>query len=309
MRFHEPLQAPSGAASPYKDSRSQAPGRARTRRSVALAGVLALLGGLEARTAHAQGCTTPSFITPSGSRIISTPNVVQPGHLAVGDLNRDGRLDFVVTDLQNPILEVFLQTPLPLPPGTWTSIGSYSTVGVATSVKVADLNRDGIPDVLVSTNGTNQGRVFLGNGTGALAFATNLNTQTGSTTTTDLATVDIDRDGILDVVIADITPSPAANIGVYAFKGNGNGTFQASIKFDTPDYGSIAVGDFSDDGKDDLAVTEASNITPALVIYTGTSIFSPPFNPIFGIAVGNNPLTAGRTSPPRTSWPGPSRSS
>src|SRR4030095_9545988 len=86
MRFLEPSQAPLGAASLYKDSRSQLPGRALTRRSVALAAVLALLGGLDARTAHAQGCTTPSFITPSGSRIISTPNVVQPGHLAVGDL-------------------------------------------------------------------------------------------------------------------------------------------------------------------------------------------------------------------------------
>src|SRR5262249_17329701 len=136
MRFHEPSQAPSSAASPQKDSRLESVLRARTRWSVCVAALLGLLGGLAATTAQAQPCTTPSFATPSGSRIIPT-GVVQPGHIAVGDFNRDGRLDFVVTDLANPNLEVFRQNPAPAPPGTWTSLGLVGTGGVATSVKVA----------------------------------------------------------------------------------------------------------------------------------------------------------------------------
>src|SRR5262245_65770110 len=105
--------------------------------------VVSLVLVLAPRWTIAQSCTVPDFTPPSGGRIVPT-GVVQPGHIAVGDFNRDGRLDFVVTDLLNPTFEIFLQTPLPAPPGSWTSQGLVGTVGVPTSVKIGRAScRDG----------------------------------------------------------------------------------------------------------------------------------------------------------------------
>jgi FG-GAP-like repeat/PQQ-like domain len=170
-------------------------------------------------------------------------------------------------------------------------VGTVGTGGLPTSVKVADVNRDGRQDVLVSTNGSTQGRVYLGNGAGGMTPSATLITMTGSTTTTDIAVVDVDSDGILDVMIADITAAPAINTGLYGFRGNGDGTFQVSVEFATQDFGSLAVADLDRNGRDDLALTEASNASPALLTATlSGTFFAPFFSGSFGIGVNNNPL-------------------
>ncbi len=258
--------------------------------------LLVLLGSLAARPAAAQSCTAPSFIAPpTGNNLVSTAptGVVAPGDVAVGDFNKDGLLDFVVTDSTNPTLQIFVQQALPL--GGYVSGGSIPTVGIPTSVRVADINHDGKLDVLVSTKGTFQGRVFLGNGSGGVSSNTPLVTTGTSIDASDIVVLDIDRDGLLDVVVADVTIAPPTNRGLYAFKGNGNGTFAAPAKVGTTIYGSLALADLDGDGKLDIAA--ATGINPAAIeTFTGTGTFSPPFISVFGIGgVGPNPLPAYNT--------------
>src|SRR5262245_56639617 len=117
MRIYQPWQASPVDAAPLKNRDSEPSMRSRMRLPMPGIAVLGLLCGLAPRPVAAQSCTAPSFVAPTGPRLIPT-TVFQPGHIAVGDFNRDGRLDFVVTDLANPNLEVFLQNP----PGSWSSV-------------------------------------------------------------------------------------------------------------------------------------------------------------------------------------------
>jgi outer membrane protein assembly factor BamB len=219
--------------------------------------------------------------------------VFAPGKIATGDFNGDGRLDFVVLDTTNPSLQIFLQQPSP--PGGYVGGGIIGTIAIATSVRVADVNHDGKLDVLVSTKGSTQGRVYLGNGSGGFPSVTNLVTTGTSTDASDLVALDIDRDGLLDVVVADVS-TLVANQGLYAFQGNGNGTFAAPVKFSLSAlYGSLGVADYDRDGKLDLVASSASNTPSSLELFTGTGTFPSAFVSVMGISVPNNALPAFNT--------------
>jgi outer membrane protein assembly factor BamB len=296
MRFHEAWRASSADAFPTKSRSHESSMKPRLRPSASAVALIGLWLGFTPRPLSAQSCTAPGFLAPpTGTNLVSTApsGVVAPGRIATGDFNADGRLDFVVLDSTNPSLQIFLQQPFP--PGGYVGGSIIGTLGIPTSVRVADINHDGKQDVLVSTKGSTQGRAYLGNGSGGISSVTNLVTVGTSTDASDLVVLDIDRDGLLDVVIADVS-TLVANQGLYAFKGNGNGTFAAPVKFSLSAlYGSLGVADYDRDGKLDLVATTASNSPAVLELFTGTSTFSPPFVSVLGISVPNNALPAFNT--------------
>jgi hypothetical protein len=67
-----------------------------------------------------------------------------------------------------------------------------------------------------------------------------------------LLAADLRNIGILDLVIADYLSNH-----VSVLLGNGDGTFQAPRRFSVPNPYWLAVGDFNEDGKSDLAVVES----------------------------------------------------
>src|SRR5262249_41848928 len=132
--------------------------------------------------------------------------------------------------------------------------------------------------------------VYTSNGPGSYNIGT-LQTNANSTDSSDLVVLDIDRDGILDVVVADVTAGVTR--GLYAFRGNGNGTFQAPVQFDTNPFGSLALADLNGDGKLDIVASTSTNASPSSLIatYLSTGSFSlPVFTNPFGVSVPNNPL-------------------
>ena len=129
-------------------------------------------------------------------------------------------------------------------PGFLAPISS-ATAQHPEGVAVADLNGDGIPDVVAA--GVYGGvTVFLGNGDGTLkpgVYHSGFSSYGGH-----VVVGDFNGDGVPDLAVAG-----ADEVGV--FLGNGDGTFQAPfISYNTPSF-DLAMGDFNGDGLPDLAVT------------------------------------------------------
>jgi len=150
-----------------------------------------------------------------------------------------------------------------LPPVT------YGSGGLApNSVAVADVNGDGKPDIVVgncaSTSSADCGDgdgvvgVLLGNGDGTFRSAVTFSS--GGSYVRALAVADVNGDSRPDVVVTNCAPSGAGACAarglVGVLLGNGDGTFQPAVTYDSGGWGpgQVAVADVNGDGKPDLLV-------------------------------------------------------
>jgi hypothetical protein len=155
---------------------------------------------------------------------------------------------------------------------------NYSVSG-ATMVALADLNGDGILDI-VSANGsspTGDGgvSVLLGNGDGTFKPAVKI-AAGGSPTMVVIG--DFNNDGRPDIAVSN-SPSPDLLVAVFGgppvnsvsiYPGNGDGTFRAPINTSTLGAFGMFAADFNGDGKLDLAITTATVVQILLNQGNGT---------------------------------------
>jgi hypothetical protein len=165
---------------------------------------------------------------------------------------------------------------------------SYPSGGTgASSVAVADVNKDGKLDLVVSngfacdtcTNGSIS--VLLGNGDGTFQPAVSYNS--GGWQANQIAVADLNGDEKLDVLVAnscatemDCNNAPTGSVAVLL--GNGDGTFRAAKIFHTGGQVSryLALGDFNRDGKLDVAVAGGGGRKVAILLGTGRGTFQAP---------------------------------
>lgn len=190
--------------------------------------------------------------------------------VAVADVNGDGKPDLLVAntcvadgafDCVNGSVAVLFGNG----DGTFQTAVSYGSDGTAASfIAVKDVNGDGKPDLLVANACGNDGEygcmigslgVLLGNGNGTFRAAVNY--ASGGYEADSIAVGDVNGDGNPDLVVGDQCSASGDCNGVAGvLLGNGNGTFQPAVAYESGGYEaqSVVVTDVNGDGKPDLEV-------------------------------------------------------
>jgi FG-GAP-like repeat len=198
--------------------------------------------------------------------------IAHPDGIVTADFNRDGNADMVVKDTSFKGVWVYLGKG----DGTFGSPTLMATDLEPFEIAAVDLNKDGIPDLLINgflDNGR-RGiiRVLLGNGDGTFRAPIDSDEPVGILEA--LRVADFNGDGIPDVIIRGPGPSSTTlNDSINVCFGNGDGSFRPAVQTTIPFASSgIEVGDFNRDGKMD-AVVGFTNISStnfeSFVIYLG----------------------------------------
>ena len=185
----------------------------------------------------------------------------QAQHLAVGDLNGDGRADLLVSNYADSALSLRLQSSAV--PGRFLSRTVIDQVSRPREAAIADFNGDNLNDIavigssiaLLFNDATEPGNFALGR---LLSLA-----QPGRT----IASADLDRDGRMDLVVGGggsvITVYLQDRLPAAA------GTFSSSLELEVGDQPyDIALGDLNYDRLQDIVVVNwgrAGDVTAATV--------------------------------------------
>ncbi|HEV2423273.1 MAG TPA: FG-GAP-like repeat-containing protein [Terriglobia bacterium] len=157
----------------------------------------------------------------------------------------------------------------------------FATGEAPYAVAVADVNGDGIPDLVTGDQLANAVSVMLGNGDGT--FQPQVEYTTGFEPIS-IVVADLNQDGKLDVAVTNFEDD---TIGVLL--GNGDGTFQTQVIYQTAGGPfSIAAGDVNGDGIPDLVV--ACSATDQISVLIGKGLGT--FKTHVDYATGNEPVSA-----------------
>lgn len=194
-----------------------------------------------------------------GAKPFGHPTGMAP--YAIADLNGDGIGDFVTASTKkNGSVAVVLSRP----DGTWRPAKLYQ-VSAASWATLADVNRDGTPDIVVGGNYGPKAiggvSVLLGQGGGVFHHRSD---RTVGTALSAGAVTDLDGDGKPDVVVVgDNTDRQSAS--VWVLHGKGNGTLATPAKYGpiapASGWAKVVTADLNGDTRPDILVTTRTAFT------------------------------------------------
>jgi hypothetical protein len=190
-----------------------------------------------------------------------------PHGIATGDFNGDGLVDLVTDSWAENRLQILFNPGADGSP--WTR-SSYVAVGPHPyqRIRVADLNRDGLADIVSPNLEGDNVTILLGDGHGGFRQPAGSPFPAGDSPFA-VAVGDVNADGAPDLAVVD---SPSSSVdrsgrdGVTILLGDGKGGFRAvsGSPFPTGRFpNQVAIGDLDNDGVNDILVSlpESDHLT------------------------------------------------
>jgi len=244
--------------------------------------------------ASATGNAIVLFQDPANPGHFLAPTKLATGHstaaVAIGDLNGDGAPDIVAAAADasgnNGAVYIFYQNAASA--GTFLAPVTVPAGAQPQAVRIADLNHDGLQDIVVA----NFGPGADGKGSAGVSVLLQDTAHPGSFLppvtyathggTIDVAVADLDCDGKPDLVVANLGPTPTGSVSVLLQDPARPGVFLSATSY--AGFGqplSVAIADLNGDGHPDIAVADGASATVMLQSATSPGTFAQP------VQVGN----------------------
>jgi len=256
-------------------------------------------GRLDIVVACGQGHNITILLGTGGGRFAPTQKgsfsiSANPGEMAVGDINTDGKFDVAYADHDSYGVGLLFGDGK----GSFTQSGSTVIMRDGDrphthGLEFGDVNADGLLDIVTVNNNDNDISVALGDGRGNFRRATRSPFAVGQSPYPPTLG-DVNQDGHLDIISTTTTTGPGVSRTASSSKaltilfGDGRGDFRRSdIPLRTPEPWCIAVGDINGDSKPDIVAThrEASPLTVLLALGAGKFVEE-----------ANSPFSLGRSA-------------
>ncbi|MFI5461494.1 MAG: beta strand repeat-containing protein, partial [Isosphaerales bacterium] len=207
------------------------------------------------RTGGNGSFTLTTTLTPASAPFQPISVGSGPDAIVAGDFNGDGKLDLAVANKYSNDISVLLGNG----DGTFQPQVTYAVGSYPVAIMAGDFNGDGKLDLAVANEGSfflnsmgDTVSVLLGNGDGT--FQPQVTYAVGSGPDAIVAG-DFNGDGKLDLAVANAGSYSVDDGTVSVLLGNGDGTFQPQVTYAVGlSPSSIVAGDFTGDGRIDLAV-------------------------------------------------------
>jgi type II secretory pathway component GspD/PulD (secretin) len=231
---------------------------------------------------------TPT-VSPSLLPRSDFPTGKAPVAVAVADFTGDGLRDIAVANTNDSSISILLNQGngnfIPAP-GSPIVPGSDQTAPI--SIATGDLNRDGIVDLLVANQSSNNVTLLLGKGDGTFTAAPASPVATGKSPS-GIVAADFNGDNNLDFAVTNFDDNT-----VSIFLSDGSGGFTQApgspllLGGGAQGPVAIALADFNNDGKQDLAVVNRTTNNVSILLGNGDGTFTEATGS--PIPVGNTPV-------------------
>jgi hypothetical protein len=182
------------------------------------------------------------------------PSGAGPDFVTRADLNRDGVPDLVMVKVKSASTPSEAVVLLGRGDGTFDPQMTYPVGAQPIALVVADVNDDGIPDLVTANKGSEDVTVLLGNGDGKFQPEV-VRSNKLREALVGLAAADFDKDGKVDLLVTDQFTN---TLFVLALKDDG--TFEQKLQWHLSNKpNALATGDFDGDGRLDVAVLNSDS--------------------------------------------------